>query len=340
MIFRDGVAYVPLAPLQSADSLVTAIGDALQLTFFTSSDPRMQLFQFLSQKNVLLILDNFEHLLESSEMITALLTAAPQVKLLVTSRQRLDLYGEWVYAIGGLPLPELDDAVALTHNSSLALFRQSAQRADNRFAFSADDDAYAVRICHLVGGMPLAIELAASWMRLLSCAEIAGEIERGLDFLAVSSRDIPERHRSIQTVFDYTWRFLTLLEQQVLARLSVFRGGFTREAAEKTSGAALPLLSALVDKSLVRRIETSRYDLHELIRQYAYERLKESLEFEDANNRHFDFFLALAEESNSKLRSSELVMQLNLLERDYDNLRGALEWSLQAPSRGSRKNAI
>jgi len=328
-VFRDGVAYVPLTPLQSAESLVLVIGDALQFSFSASSDPLSQLIQFLSNREILLVLDNFEHLLERAETISTLLSAAPQVKVLVTSRQRLDLQGEWVYRIGGLPLPELNDTVALSGNSALALFRQSAQRADNRFEPSTADAAYAVQICRLVGGMPLAIELAASWARLLSCAEIAGEIERGLDFLAVSLRDIPERHRSIQTVIDNTWRLLTPREQQMLAQLSVFQGGFSREAAEQVIGATLPLLSALVDKSLVRRVEINRYDLHELIRQYAGERLVESGGFERANNRHFDFFLALAEESKTKLRSRELIHWLNLLDRDYGNLRGALEWSLQ-----------
>jgi predicted ATPase/DNA-binding SARP family transcriptional activator/Tfp pilus assembly protein PilF len=328
-IFRDGVAYVPLAPLQIADLLVTVIGDALQFNFFASGDPSVQLFHFLNQKEMLLVLDNFEHLLESAEMVSALLSAAPHVKVLITSRQRLDLQGEWVYEIGGLPLPEIEDTVALADNSAITLFLQSARRADSRFMLTPGDEDDVVRICRLVGGMPLAIELAASWVRLLSCAEIAGEIERGLAFLAVSLRNIPERHRSIQTVFDHTWHLLTPSEQQTLAQLSVFRGGFTREAAEQVAGATLPLLSALVDKSLVRRSENGRYDLHELIRQYAYDLLVKSYQFEETGNRHFDYFLALAEESKSRLRGSELILWLDLLEKDYDNLRYSLEWSLK-----------
>jgi predicted ATPase len=321
-----------LAPLQTADLLVTVIGDVLQVNFFASGDPRTQLFHFLSQKETLLVLDNFEHLLDGAETVSALLTAAPHIKVLITSRQRLDLQEEWVYEIGGLPLPEINEAVPLTENSAITLFRQSAQRADSRYTLTTEDKEHVVRICRLVGGMPLAIELAASWVRLLSCAEIAGEIERGLDFLAVSLRNIPERHRSIQTVFNHTWHLLTPLEQQTLARLSVFRGGFTREAAQQVTQATLPLLSALVDKSLVRRIETNRYDLHELIRQYAYEQLAKSNEFEDAGNRHFAYFLALAEESRVKLRGSELILWINLLERDYDNFRCALQWSLKKPT--------
>jgi predicted ATPase len=227
-------------------------------------------------------------LLEGGETVSSLLSAAPKVKVLATSRQRLDLQGEWVYEIGGLPLPETRMEDELTENCALTLFRQSAQRADNHFALSAEEDGYVRSIIRLVDGMPLAIELAASWTRLLSCAEIAGEIERGLDFLAVSSRNIPERHRSIQTVFDHTWLFLTPREQRTLAQLSVFRGGFSREAAEKITGTTLGLLSALVDKSLVRRVETNRFDLHELIRQYAFEQLVKSHDFAGTNQRHFD----------------------------------------------------
>jgi predicted ATPase len=329
-IFRDGVAFVPLAPLQIADLLTNVIGDVLQLNFSPAMDPRDQLFNFLSQKEMLLVLDNFEHLLESAEILAILLSAAPRVKLLVTSRQRLDLQGEWVYEIGGLPLPDADDSEALAENSAIALFQQSARRVDNRQTPTPDDERHIVRICRLVGGMPLAIELAATWVRLLSYAEIAEEIEQSLDFLAASLRNIPERHRSIQAVFDYSWGLLTPQEQEVLAQLSVFRGGFTREAAEWVAKATLTLLSALVDKSLVRRNKNGQYDLHELIRQYAQEQLIRSDKFAETSERHFEFFLEMAEQSKVKLRSSEQIEWLKRLEQDYDNLRAALEWSLQA----------
>jgi len=210
----------------------------------------------------------------------------------------------------------------------MLLFRHSARRADSKFVLTPDNEGHLVRICHLVGAMPLAIELAASWVRLLSPAEIAGEIERGLHFLAISLRDIPERHRSIQTVFDHTWRVLTPPEQGVLARLSIFQGGFTREAAEQVAQATLPLLSALVDKSLVHWNRSSRYDLHELIRQYGKERLIKAGEIDDARCRHFEFFLALAEASKTKLRGEEQLAWLLCLDQDYDNLLAALEWSL------------
>lgn len=327
-IFADGVAYVSLASLQATDLLITAIGEALQVPIAAARDPQAQLFNFLDQRQLLLVLDNFDHLLEGAESMALLLRQTPQVKLLITSRQRLGLRGEYVYELEGLPLPEAGDPEALAANSALLLFRQSARRAANRYVLTPDDQGHVIRICRLVGAMPLAIELAASWVRLLSPAEIAEEIERGLTFLAVSLRDVPKRHRSILTVFDHSWRVLTAPEQRALARLSVFRGGFTRDAAEQVAQATLPLILALVDKSLVRRIGAGRFDLHELIRQCAQERLAEAGEFEDAVRCHFEFFLAFAEESKAKLRGSGQLEWLRRLDQDYDNLRAAMEWSL------------
>lgn len=327
-VFSDGVAYVSLASLQAPDFLITAIGETLQAPISAAPDPQAQLFNFLFQKEILLVLDNFDHLLEGAAAIATLLRETPRVKVLITSRQRLELQGEHVYELEGLPLPEAGDPEALAENSAMLLFRQSARRADNRFVLTPDDQGHVVRICHLVGAMPLAIELAAAWVRLLSPAEIAGEIERGLTFLAVSLRDIPERHSSIQAVFDHSWRVLTPQEQGVLERLSIFRGGFTREAAEQVTQATLPLLSGLVDKSLVRRNGSGRYDLHGLIRQYAQERLMEAGELNEVRHRHFEFFLALAEASKMKLRGGEQLAWLQRLDQDYDNLRAALEWSL------------
>ena len=287
-IFADGIAYVSLAPLNSSDLIVPTLAEALNFTLKSSIDLIWQLLNFLRQKEILLVLDNFEHLMDGVSLLGDILAQVSGVKLLVTSRQRLDLLGEWVYEIGGLPLPEVDNTV-LAENSAFALFWQSARRADSRFTISDDEACDILRICRLVGGMPLAIELAASWVRLLSCAEIAGEIERGLDFLAVPLRNIPERHRSIQAVFDYSWNLLTPPEQQALARLSVFRGDFTRDGAQQVAKTNLPMLSALVDKSLVRRHKTGHYDLHELIRQYTYEQLIKSKEFDNSYDRHFKF---------------------------------------------------
>src|SRR5262249_52535375 len=147
-------------------------------------------------------------------------------------------------------------------------------------------------VCRLVEGMPLGIELAAAWVRTLSCAEIADEIARNLDFLVTSTRDLPERHRSIRAVFEHSWKLLTLEEQQVLQRLSVFRGAFTREAAEQVAGASLVVLSTLVTKSLLHRTAKGRYDLHELVRQYVGRHLAEVPSDHDATHARFSHYYA------------------------------------------------
>ncbi len=263
-------------------------------------------------------------------MVAEILTAAPKVKVLVTSRQRLALQGEWVFEIDGMTLPETNDPEALAASSALALFRQSAGRVSFSFRISKDELEDAARICRLVGGMPLAIELAASWVRLLTCAEIAGEIERGLRFLSFSLRDIPARHHSIQAVFDHSWHLLKPAEQAIMARLSVFRGGFTREAAGQVAGAALSDLSDLVSKSLVRRSENRRYDLHELIRQYTGEQLRINAESVlEVQARHARYFLKVLGESETLLRSNQQKELFEELQVEIDNLRIAWEFAVE-----------
>jgi predicted ATPase len=157
------------------------------------------------------------------------------------------------------------------------------------------------RICQLVDGLPLGIELAAAWAHVLSCREIADQIERNLDFLAVSRCDVPERHRSMRAVFDHSWHLLSEDERRVLSRLSLFRGGCTREAAEHVASATLAVLSSLIAKSLLRRTEAGRYDLHELVRQYAQEHLRAAGEEPAVRRCHANFFLRLAEEAEAAL---------------------------------------
>jgi predicted ATPase len=249
--------------------MTPAIADALALAGYEAAGLKMQLFDHLHAKRLLLVLDGLEHLLAGSGLLAELLLCAPEVKLLTTSRERLNLYGEWVFDVQGLPLPPADQREGLEAYSAVALFLQSARRLAPDFALETCNQADVVRICQLVDGVPLGIELAAAWVRTLSCSEIAQEIERNLDFLTTSARDVAERHRSLRAAFDHSWNLLSAEEQEVMRQLSVFRGGFQREAAEQVAGAPLPLLSALVDKSLLRRDPAGGYTQHELIRQFA-----------------------------------------------------------------------
>jgi len=331
--FLDGVVFIPFASVNSSRFIVPVIADSVGFAFQSENriDPKLQLFSFLKEKQMLLLVDNIEHLLNGPEieLFSELLAAAQKVKLLVTSREMLNLQAEWVYEVQGLTVPIDPQTEAIIQGTSIELFIQRARRADAGFSVGEEDLSAIAHICQLVDGMPLGIELAAAWVRTLSCQEIAHEIEQGLDFLQATARDLPARHRSMRAVFNHTWKLLSEEEQSILCRLSVFQGGFSREAAEQVADATLSILSSLVTKSIVRRSGNDRYDLHEVIRQYAHEQLNNSDILEETSDRHFEFFLTLAETLHSKSIGIEQLEWLNLLDENLDNLRAALEWSLR-----------
>lgn len=330
-LFADGVCFVSLASLTSPQFIVPAIADALDFTFSGPADPQVQLLHCLRQKCLLLLLDNFEHLLEGSQILAKLLQHAARLKLLVTSRERLNLQGEWLFDLQGLPVPPPDQADRAEEYSAVGLFVQSARRVQPDFIVKPEEQLTVSRICQLVEGMPLAIELAAAWLRLLSCAEIAREIERNLDFLTGAIRDVPERHRSLRAVFDHSWNLLAIDERVVLGRLAVFQGGFEREAAAQIAGASLPILSALADKSLVRRKENGRYDLHEMVRQYALAHLADApQQCEVVRDRHCEFYLALLRERETALKSAALREAMRELTDEIDNIRAAWAWAVES----------
>lgn len=339
-VFADGVYFISLAPINSAEFVIPAIASALEFSFYGPVDLATQLLNYLREKSMLLVLDNFEHLLPSSQaengagldLIVKILQSAPAIKILATSRQRLHLHREWVFEVQGLPVPPPDHPDELETYSAAALFLQQARRTQADFTLASEDRAAVGRICQLIAGLPLGLELAAAWVRVLSCREIAQEIERSLDFLAASARDIPERQRSLRLTFDYSWKLLSAEEQEVMRRLSVFRGGFRREAAERVAGATLPVLLALVDKSLLRRTDphTGRYDLHELVRQYAATHLQQfAVEEDETRERHCDFFTRLLQQTSTRLKSAEQGAVLAELSTEVDNLRLAWAWAVR-----------
>jgi predicted ATPase/transcriptional regulator with XRE-family HTH domain/Tfp pilus assembly protein PilF len=330
--YADGVAFVPLAAVVSAELLAPAIADAVAFTFYGPTDFTGQLLGYLRDRSLLLVLDNMEHLIDVGDALWALLAdigqQAPGVKLLVTSRERLNLQGEWVVELVGLPAPPNERDVGFEESSAVALFLQTARRSHSGFTLAAEDRACVARICRLVEGLPLAIELAAAWVRVLPCGEIAAEIERTLDFLAASARDVPARHRSLRAVVDHSWNLLTDEERAVFRMLSVFEGGFRREAAEWVAGATLPLLTALADKSLLRRSQAGRYDMHELVRQYAAAHLEASpAEYAAARDRHCSYYLTLIERREHDMKRALQKAVLGELVAEMDNLRLAWEWA-------------
>jgi len=270
--YQHGVHFVPLVSVASPDLLPAAVATSLQFKIdmeFSGFAARQQLLDFLHGRTTLLVLDNFEHLVEGSALLTEVVGEAPGVAMLATSRERLGIQSEWVLDVDGMEVSrdggEGDGAVKL--------FAERARQADAAFALTEDVRPQVARICRLVEGMPLGIELAAAWTPVLPPAEIADEIEHGLDFLSTTARDVPEEHRSLRAVCDRSWRLLSDELRDIIERLSVFRGGFTREGAAAVAGADLRTLSDLVGKSLVRRPGLGRFEIHELLRQYAAGRL-------------------------------------------------------------------
>lgn len=329
--FEIGGVFVNLAPLGGRDQIVTAIADALGIVLYNASDRSIQLITRLRDKEVLIVLDNFEHLLSEADCVAFprdLLSGAPLVKLLVTSREPLQLQSEWVFEVRGLPFPGSNETDSLESSSAVKLFVQRARQARSGFELRSEDRPAMREICQLVDGMPLAIELAAAWTRTLTCAEIAREIQSNVNFLTASSRDTPERHRSIRATFEHSWQLLSPDEQSVLQRLSIFKGGFTREAAEYVAGGNLPLLSVLVTKSLLHRTEQGHYDLHELVRQYSLEYLKTNeLEYIETQDHHSEYYLSLLQKQGPSFKSVDQPTVARELAAQIANLRQAWRWA-------------
>lgn len=324
--FTRGSFVVYLQPLRSSDFFVSAIADAIGIALTGQEPPLMQLAHYLSDKEALIILDNFEHLLDASDQLATLLAYTPDIKYLVTSREALNLQEEWLYPLSGLAFTAED--TASQGNDAVILFNERAQRVYSSFDPDAEQEAV-MRICHLVEGMPLALELAAAWRKTLNCQEIAEEIQGGLAFLTTRLRNVTERHHSIQTVFDQTWQRLDAREQVVFRRLSVFRGGFLRDAAATVTGASLTVLSTLADKSLLRLDNNGRYQIHELLRQYAAERLsRQADEVRQIQADHATFYFQFLYQRSGDVGGGRQREALDEIRADLDNIRAAWQWAV------------
>jgi predicted ATPase/DNA-binding NarL/FixJ family response regulator len=327
--FPNGVYFVPLQPVNSPDLIVSAVAEAFDLQFYSGDEPQQQLFDYLCPKTLLLILDNFEHLLGGVDLIAEMLANAPNIKMLVTSRETLSLQEEWVYPVKGMRFPEAEDIADPESYTAVQFFIQNARRARPDFSLSTEQRSV-LRICKLVEGMPLALEMTAAWLRRLPADEIAQQIERGLDILESPARNVPPRHRSIRVVFEHSWDLLTEPERQAFAKISIFRGGFRRDAAEAVAGATLALLSALVDKSLLHIDASGRYDMHELLRQYAEEKLSDLPDVSrQAHTDHCTFymdFLAQRELEMLKHMAREVVADITT---ELKNIRAAVDWAIE-----------
>lgn len=327
-LFVDGIVFITLASLNASTQIAPTLADSLAIPIDAGREIRQQLLAFLAPKQMLLILDNCEHLLDGVGLFEEILRAAPGVCILVTSRERLALQAEQAFPIAGLGTLEAteSDAAEILDHPAIQLLRQSAQRAAPTFSLRAEDLPHAVRICRLVAGMPLGIEIAAGWVGMMSLAAIADEIQRNLDFLESNLRDIPDRHRSIRAVFDASWHHLEPQEQAIFRKLAIFRGGFSRAAAAHVVGANLKQLGHLIYKSLLHYDRNhARYMLHELLRQYAGEKLAEDPAAESvARERHRTYYLSLLGDQWEALRGADQEVALDDIDIDIDNIR--LAW--------------
>lgn len=330
--FPGGIFFVPLAAVDAGDLLVSAIADPLVIVFQSGADSKTQLLDYLGGQGraMLLVLDNFEQLLDGAVLLAEILQRAPAVKLLVTSRERLNLVTEWLFDLQGLPFPmQFQPGDDLEGYAAVQLFAQTAARSRASFALTDADRSPVAQICRQLEGMPLGLELAAAWVRTLSCQEIADELAGDLALLTTSLRDVPDRHRSLTAVFDHSWRRLPPEEQRVFRWLSVFRGGFSITAAQEVVGTSLATVLALADKSFVRADADGRFELHEMLRHYGNARLFESGETKRARDQHLACFINLAEAVEPRLQGGEQSIWLKRLAADSGNLHAALAWSLE-----------
>ena len=319
-LFTD-IYPVWLVALTKEDEVLSALAGALGLEL-GEQDILEQVAQHLASKRCLLYFDNFEHVIGAAPLLSELLTRCPNLKVLVTSRERLNLEEEWVVWLEGLPGA---DGSADGLSEAAQLFVQRARRTDLTFSPTEEDARAIEAICRRVEGSPLALELAASWTRLMPCADIAAQLSDSQEVLKTSLRNVPERHRSIEAAFEYSWRLLSDEERRVLRELSVFRGGFSREAAKEVVGASLPTLVSLVDKSLLVLRDGGRFGRHPLLYEFTRRKLAERGDAQTLKRQHAAYYRRLLERYTSHFGTQDTQDILHLIEQELSNV--MLAWS-------------
>lgn len=335
--FPDGVYFISLTDIDNPALIAAEIVKALNLPTnpgsmrereMATADQRLLIY--LRRKKILLVLDNFEQLLDGAEILTEILQVAPDVHLVVTSRERLQLHAEQAFPIDGLNFPDWEAPEDPRGYAAMHLFLESAKRVQPDFELEQDDMVPLTRICRLLGGMPLGLELAASWVDLLSVKQIAKETQRGIDFLEVEFRDLPARHRSLRAICDSAWKRLGDNGQSFFAGLSVFRGGFNREAAQAVCGASIRTLAVLQSKSLIQYSPSNeRYRMHPYLQRYAEEKLQASPAGESrTRDRHAGYYTALVETQTTAFESGTVEAAITRMDVDDANIKAAWEWAI------------
>ncbi|MDJ0753850.1 MAG: BTAD domain-containing putative transcriptional regulator [Ardenticatenaceae bacterium] len=347
--FKDGIFFVPLESLSSPNQIATTVANilGLNLSNFDQQEPvEDRLLKYLEYQEVLLIFDNFEHLLGTSQtdhfsLLSTVLSKAPKSKIIVTSRDRLNLSQEFIFPIEGLRYPNLRDKMELSDAinqpekyDGLSLFLDCVRRIRPEIEFKSDQLETIATICNLIDGLPLAIKLAAAWVAILSFSEIQNEIETSLDILETRELDIPTRQQSIRAVFEYTWQMLTEEESDSLARLSILGDapeGFNRASAERIANATLPILLSLSHKSIITRGLNGKFHIHPLIRHYSADRLLTNKnKWTDTKNKHSEFFIEFLQDQSKRMTGREQLLAWRTVDNERANIWHALEWAIQA----------
>ncbi len=328
--FKDGIFFIPLADLSLTEAIPNAIATTLNISLTAKPEALEQLISSLQDKHMLLILDNFEHLMTGLDLVATMLTNCPALKLLVTSRERLQLEEEHIFSLSGLALrTDLENYDKVIYSDALQLLSQRAKKSKLEFELTSELIPYAVELCQLLEGSPLGIELAMAWIRVMPLEEILLEVKKNSDFLEASTKNKMLRHKSLRAVFENSWCLLSAKEQLVFAKLSVFKGGFKREAASNIASATLTTLVSLVDKSLLKALPNGRYAKHEMLYQFGLEKLADLAELKDQTKLlHASYFKDFVEKASSGLRSEEQALNLTRIAEEYENLTTALSFCL------------
>jgi predicted ATPase/DNA-binding SARP family transcriptional activator len=325
--FPDGIYFISFTSIEDPKFIPILMADVLKFSFYGPTDHIDQLRKYMHRMKVLLVIDNFEHLrIEGGKILASLLAQAQYVKILVTSRERLNLIAETIYEVHGLPVPTRAKVENADSYSSIKLFLQNAQRTYPRFSFANNSEAI-IRICQLLDGIPLGILLASSWVRVFSCSEIAMEIKKNIDFLTTSSPDIDPRHRSLSAVFDNSWKLMTEDEHRILSRLSIFQTAFNSDTALEICDATPLLLSAFTDKSLLTHRQDDRFEMLTTFHQYAYNKLEEDPdELTAIKVRFCDHYAGFCAQKQPELNTSVQLKALSEMTSEIENIRTAWGW--------------
>lgn len=338
--FEDGVFFVELAPITGSDLVDTAIAATLGMRQAVDESLLDTLIRSLRRKQLLLVIDNFEHVIEAAPVVGDLIAGAPGLKILTSSREMLRVYGEHEYPVPPLGLPEesrSQTAAVISQYEAVSLFIQRAKATQPDFEIAEDNAPAIAEICARLEGLPLAIELAAARVRLFEPEMLLARLSDSLKTLTGGARNLPRRHQTIRNAIEWSYDLLDDDERALFARLGVFRGGRSVEAIEAVCGPDLAIdiwdgLESLLNKSLLRREQgpegEPRFVMLETIHAYASERMADSDEADELRKRHAEYFAAMAEQASTRLTGHEQGMWLNRLTLDYENMRKAMDWTL------------